>query len=139
MIDADGRFHISYFEKKSESAGVVKYATRADADSSWEIREIDVLDRLVFGFVGARNITSIAVDSKGNPWVAYSDEKRVSIAVWDGSDWDIDTVVDAGDRTLGQLVVMKLDSDDEPHLTYFEVTSKGPLNGKVMYARGASR
>ena len=139
VIDADGRFHISYFEKKSESAGVVKYATRADADSSWEIREIDVLDRLVFGFVGARNITSIAVDSKGNPWVAYSDEKRVSIAVWDGSDWDIDTVVDAGDRTLGQLVVMKLDSDDEPHLTYFEVTSKGPLNGKVMYARGASR
>ncbi len=139
VIDADGRFHISYLERKSESAGVVKYATRADADSGWEIREIDTLDRLVFGFVGARNITSVAVDSEGNPWVAYSDEKRLRIAVWNGSDWDIDTVVDAGDKTLGQLVVMKLDSNDEPHLTYFEVTNTRPLNGKIMYAKGTSQ
>ena len=139
VIDASGRFHISYFEKRSESAGVVKYATRADAESAWEIREIDSLDRLAFGFIGARNITSIAVDSEGKPWVAYSDEKKLRIAVWNGSDWDIDTVVDAGDKTLGQLVVMKLDSNDEPHLTYFEVTSTRPLNGKIMYAKGSSQ
>jgi len=139
VIDADGRFHISYFEKKSESSGVVKYATRADAESPWETREIDSLDKLAFGFIGARNITSVAVDSEGKPWVAYSDEKKLRIAVWNGSDWDIDTVVDAGDKTLGQLVVMKLDSNDEPHLTYFEVTSTRPLNGKIMYAKGSSQ
>ena len=99
---------------------------------------IDTLDDLVFGFIGARNITSVAVDSKGNPWVAYSDEKRLGLAVWNGSEWEIDTVVDAGGDTLGQLVVLKLDSNDEPHLTYFEVTSTRPLNGKIMYAKGSS-
>ncbi len=138
VIDADGRFHISYFERKSSSSGVVKYATRADANSDWEIRTIDTLDDLVFGFIGARNITSVTVDSKGNPWVAYSDEKRIGLAVWSGSQWEIDTVVDAGGKTLGQLVVLKLDSNDEPHLTYFEVTSTRPLNGKIMYAKGSS-
>ena len=42
----------------------------------------------------------------------------VKNTIRNGSGWDIDTVVDAGGKTLGQLVVLKLDSNDEPHLTY---------------------
>ena len=31
---------------------------------------------------------------------------------------------------------MKLDSEDNPHIAYFEVTSKQPLAGTVKYAKG---
>ena len=31
---------------------------------------------------------------------------------------------------------MKLDTQDRPHIAYFEVTKKGPLEGQVKYALG---
>lgn len=136
LIDDNGRFHISYMEKTSDSSGVVKYATRGPNDTGWEIQEVDSLDKLTFGFIGARNITSLAIDGDGNPWIAYSDEKQLKLAVWDGSEWRLQTVVDAGSKTLGQLVSMKLDSQDQPHIAYFQVTNKGPLEGIVKYAMG---
>ena len=136
LIDEGGRYHISYLQKTSETSGVVKYATRAASDTAWEIAEIDTLTKLTFGFIGARNITSVVVDGAGNPWVAYSDEKLINLAIWNGSDWEIGTVVDAGLQTLGQLVSLKLDSENQPHIAYFIVTNKGPLEGRVKYAKG---
>ena len=137
LIGQDGRMHISYLlQDPSGFAGTVKYATRGPGDTPWEIREVDALPDLSFGFIGARNITSVAVDGEGNPWVAYSDEKVVKLAVWDGSTWGIDVVAEAGDLELGQLVSLKLDSQDRPHLTYFEVTETSPLNGRIKYVKG---
>ena len=46
--------------------------------------------------------------------------------------------MDAGAGTLGQLVSVKLDRQDEPHIAYSEVTSKGPLDGIVKYAQGTA-
>ena len=60
-------------------------------------------------------------------------------AVWNGSAWEIGTAVDAGLQTLGQLVSLKLDSEDQPHIAYFIVTNKGPLEGRVKYTKGTSR
>ncbi len=136
VIDQEGRFHVSYLQQTSSSSGVVKYATKGPAESTWEIRQVDTLDQLVFGFVGARNITSLALDRQVNPWIAYSDEKKLKLAVWDGSAWRIQIVEDAGPKTLGQLVSLKLDSRDHPHIAYFEVVNKGPLTGLVKYAKG---
>ncbi len=42
-------------------------------------------------------------------------------------------IVSAGDRPLGQLVSLKLDTPGTPHLAFFEVTSAGPLDGLVVY------
>ena len=123
-------------KRTSNSPGVVKYATQASGDAVWEIRSVDTVTKLMFGFIGARNITDVALDSRGNPWVAYSDEKLLRLAVWDGSEWRIDTVVDAGSATLGQLVSLALDFQDRPHIAYFEVTDKSPLDGVVKYAFG---
>jgi hypothetical protein len=113
-------------KRTSNSPGVVKYATQASGDAVWEIRSVDTVTKLMFGFIGARNITD----------VAYSDEKLLRLAVWDGSEWRIDTVVDAGSATLGQLVSLALDFQDRPHIAYFEVTDKSPLDGVVKYAFG---
>ena len=136
VIDGEGRFHLSYLQRETPSSGIIKYATRGAGDTEWEIRAVDALDNLEFGFLGARNITSVVVDSKGNPWIVYSDEKVLKLAIWTGSGWQLESVVDAGAGTLGQLVSLKLDSDDRPHIAYFEVTSQRPLNGVIKYARG---
>jgi hypothetical protein len=137
VIGQDGSYHVSYLRKTGGSAGVVKYATRPAGGGDWTIREVDTLDDLLFEFTGARNITSLVLDSSGNPWIAYSDEGTLRLAVWDGSQWKIDTVVDAGSRPLGQLVSLKLDGQDQPHVAYFEVTSTGgPLAGVIKYAKG---
>lgn len=53
VIDADGRFHVTYLQKESASKGTVKYATSATGDGDWAIQDIGVLDRLAFGFLGA--------------------------------------------------------------------------------------
>ena len=136
VIDETGRFHISYLQKTSDSSGVVKYATRGRDNTSWQIIAVDTLPGMSFGFIGARNSTSLAIDSDNNPWIAYSDEQSMKLAVWDGAEWRIETVVEADGRPLGQLVSLKLDSQDHPHLAFFEVTNKGPLEGVVKYTKG---
>lgn len=118
---------------------MVKYATKGPDDSTWEIRDVDTLGQLTFGFVGARNITSLALDGEGNPWIAYSDERVLMLALWNGSEWQLERVVEAGPQPLGQLVSLKLDSKDQPHIAYFEVSNKRPLAGRVKYAKGTPR
>ncbi len=135
VIDQDGRFHVSYLQTEGTSAGIVKYATRGAGEAGWSISEVGRLDDLSFGFIGARNITSLALDSERNPWIAYTDESVLKVAVRDGASWQTHTVVEAGDLEFGQLAVLKLDREDRPHVTYFEVTSKSPkLDGRVKYA-----
>ncbi|MDP6454081.1 MAG: hypothetical protein QF898_12285 [SAR202 cluster bacterium] len=136
VIDASGRYHISYFEKETNSSGIVKYATKTANDSDWEIREVGPLDSLSFGFVGARNITSVAVDSSGNPWIAYTDEEVVNLAVWDGVEWQTSVVADSSDGSLGQIISLKLDGNDDPHLAYVEGASSRAADGVVKYATG---
>lgn len=136
VIGPDGRFHISYFQKTSDTGGTVKYATRGPADSEWEISEVDSLPNLTFGFSGARNVTSLALDSTGRPWIATGDGKLVKLAVWDGVQWQVQTVADAGFRLFGQLVSLALDADDNPHIVFFQVTTKQPLAGRVKYVSG---
>ena len=84
---------------------------------------------------GARNITSVAVDSRGTPWVAYSDTARLSVASLDGTTWRTQSVAESGDQPLGQLVSLDIDGDDGLHIAYFEGRSPGPI-GTVKYAKG---
>ena len=137
LIDDVGRFHIGYLQRASTSTpGVVKYATIGLDDSQWEIRQVGTLDDLSLIWPGPRRFTSVALGPDHQPWIAYSDEKVLNIAVWDGSSWQTQTVVKAGDETFGQHVFLKLDSNGHPHLAYFEVTSREPLTGVVKYAKG---
>ena len=139
LVDEQGGVHISYMKQESASSGTVMYAVKGPSDDAWKIDEIGGLDSLEFGFIGARNVTSLSLDGAGNPWIAYTDEKVVKLALWDGSQWQIEIVLDAGKDKLGQLVSLKLDSKDEPHITYFVVTSSRPLGGNIMYAKGVKK
>ena len=136
VIDEAGRFHVSYLQRISPSRAVVKYATRAAGDAQWELRTVGRLDAMRFGFTGARNSTSLALDGQGNPWIAYSDEAVMMLARWDGTGWQTSTVAEAGARPFGQQVSLKLDAADVPHIAFFEVTNTAQLDGVVKYALG---
>ncbi len=135
LIDETGRFHVSYLLRTASSSGIVRYATRASADAPWTISDVDELEMIVTGQVGARNITSVAVDSRGTPWLAYSDTAKLSVASLDGTEWRTQRVAESGGQLLGQLVSLDIDGDDGLHIAYFEGRSPGPI-GTVKYAKG---
>ena len=137
VAEQSGRLHVSYLERTGANAGTIKYATRGADEETWEIREVQALDGFSFGAVGARNATSLIIDDQGTPWIAYSNEQGVSLAIWDGSQWQVQLVAEPSRfRTLGQLVSLKLDFSGDPHIAFFEVTGKRPLTGIVKYAKG---
>lgn len=133
--NSDTGLHVSYLERTSDTSGAVKYAHRASSDEAWTTEDIGTLEHLFFGFTGARNITDIVIDIQGRPWVAYSDEQTLHLAVkYDGA-WQTQTVVEADANPLGQIVSLAVDSDGMPHLVYSVITNKTELDGTVWYAQ----
>ncbi len=134
MIGPDGRLHVSYVTLGNGSNGTVKYATRDADESEWVITVIAELSAITLGFEGARNITSIDVAPDGNPWIAFGDESRTSLAVFDGSDWAIEDIETSDDQ--GLQVSLSIDPDGRPHIGFFRLTNRGPLDGVIRYAVG---
>jgi hypothetical protein len=130
-FDSTGNPHISYLRLDDTTTGTVRYATRTG--DTWATADVDSLTDLRIGFSGARRVTAVAVGPDDRPTVAYSDESVVKLATSDGSAWSQVTLVEAGDRPLGQLVSLELSADGIPHLAIFEVTSESPLTGVVAY------
>ena len=48
--------------------------------------------------------------------------------------WQTETVTEAGDVPLGQIVSLEIDGADRPHIAFATVTAKGPLDGTILYA-----
>ena len=135
-VDRLGGVHISYFERRDPSTGVVRYAYRPEPEATWQFETVDQLLALSTGFTGARNITSIDIDSAGNPWIAFSDESVLKLARRVAGAWEIETVVESDPATapLGQIVSLKLDGSDRPHLAYSVISDKRELDGSIWYA-----
>jgi len=55
-----------------------------------------------------------------------------------GSECQVETVVESPAKDLGRLVSLKIDGVGDPHIAYFRVTNRSPLNGVITHARGAS-
>ncbi len=131
--DKDGNPHLSYWVFTGSSNGVVRHAWR-DGDGAWQIEDVGELSAVEPGFTGARKITAIEMTSDGTPRIMYGDKSKVVYATRnDDGSWTNTTVVEAGDRPLGQLVEFALDGNDQPHVTYTEITQGSPLEGIVFY------
>jgi len=133
-IDANGGVHISYIVELGLTFAKLKYAYQRDPGARWEITELDILRDIVIGVAGARNVTSLALDTEGNPWIAYGDQQVVRLASFDGNLWDTETVVVAQGDPFGQIASLQLDGDDRPHLAYSVVTNQQVLDGFILYA-----
>ncbi len=53
-----------------------------------------------------------------------------------GSECQVETVVESPTKDLGRLVSLKIDGVGDPHIAYFRVTNRSPLNSVITYARG---
>ncbi|MFQ5794332.1 MAG: hypothetical protein ACE5JP_04705 [Candidatus Bipolaricaulia bacterium] len=135
-FDSRGEPVISYYEHTSRSGGMIKLATRVG--DVWEIQEIDRLNNVSLGFVGARNLTSLVLDEADRPRISYSDERMLKLALYDGTAWNIETAISNPERPLGQMT--SLDYNGEAfHIATFDVASQSPLNGRILYIRGVPR
>ena len=136
-IDGSDNLHISYYQNILDSTGIVKYAFYDG--NAWTLSFVDSLHYVYRAFDGARNMTSIKLNSLDEPLISYSDEKLLKLAEQNESSWDVETILDEQQTSVifGQMTSLVLDSSDEPHIAYWEVATKTPLTGTVKYARRA--
>ncbi len=124
--------YISYYQHLGDTIGVIKIAVWEN--SEWNITNIDTLYYVSIGFTGARNMTSLTLDTQMNLHLTYSDEKILKYANWNGSNWQRETILDVSNTStvLGQLTSLQLDTEGYVHVCYYEVTNI-PLRGIVKY------
>lgn len=135
QLDATGKPRISYFRNDDDGTGAIRYA-RWDG-SDWEISTVDAVQNVTLGFVGARNMTSLALGDDDAPHIAFCDETTLKYAVLrNGFNWDVETIIEIeeGENILGQLTSLKLDANGRAHIAFHDVTGTNPLNGNVKYA-----
>lgn len=124
----DGRPAISFFNQFSSQEGEILYAAK-DGDL-WVVESVGEID--VFSERNARRNSSLAFDSQGRAHVVFSDTSAVWYSVRGDDGWETTQIV-TGSLPLGQLVSLAIDGDDRPHLTLYEVTDEGRLDGVVAY------
>jgi len=118
-LDSNGFPHIAYGKMNSWDDKDLKYAYWDG--TKWNIQVVDAADN-----TGGR--CTIAIDKSNRPHIAYcsrvSDAPgKVRYASWDGTQWVIEDAV-ANPSTQGSA--MALDSQDHPHIVYYD-SSNGAL------------
>ena len=105
-LDGYDHPHISYFDRKNES---VKYA-KWDG-SAWKIEIVEI---------ASLGETSIDLDSHGNPHLSYRNYtgQAVKYGKWNGSAWEIE-IVNSSSHLL-RYASMELDSNDNPHIGFYQ-------------------
>ena len=130
--DAGGAPHISYFVFDGANAGTVRHAWLDGGQ--WIIEDVDTLDDVQPGHIGARKITALTFDAAGTAHIAYTDRGRLVYGQRSEDGWAVQEVPHLSDNELGQLVELAIDGDGKPHLIWFEVESTTPLSGPIVYA-----
>jgi hypothetical protein len=135
-FDAAGMPHISYYVATSQNTGIVRYSWWDGA--KWQVEDVDVLENVKMGHIGARKITALVLDGDGTAHLAYTDQDHIIYARRGDSGWVAQEVAKAGEIPLGQLVELEVDGEGNPHLIWFEATSLSPIvEGNVIYASGS--
>ncbi len=109
IVDNNGVPHISY---RDITNGGIKYAKKVDG--SWETITIDSPEQSG----DSAESSSIAVDSEGNPHIAYNIQSLTTgsylkYASWNGTSWSIETP-----SITGHWPSLGLDANGTPHIIY---------------------
>jgi hypothetical protein len=127
-FDSDGAPHISYYQADT---GTVRYAT--SDGSGWVVEDVGTLSDVEISFTGARRITAIDIDSTGTPHIVFGDQRVVRYGSLTGSGWEVSDILNAGDRSFGQLVTFVLDAGDTPHVATYEGTAADSESAEIVY------
>ena len=136
-IAPDGNPGISYYVREAQSSGIIRYAKFNGL--TWDIQDVERVGNVIAGFIGARNLTSLAYGEDGNPRISYSTMFNLRYATWDGSRWKVVTVVESpsSGMALGGLSSHQIGPDSTVHIAFYEIPSGLTTStGTVKYARG---
>ena len=121
-LDARGNPHIAYYDKslirEGEEANNLKYANKSG--SNWTCETVDST-----GDVGKH--TSLALDAKGDPHIAYSDNTKhtnrlLKYASKKGGNWTAE-IVPTPPGSMGIMgCSLAVDAEGNPHIAYYEMT-----------------
>lgn len=134
ILDEKDLPHITYYEQVSEEQGQIHYVKLEEDE--WKSEVVDELFNAPIAFTGSRNLTSLAKGVDDKLHLCYGDRKVMKYATLEEDGWEIDTWLDyaESDVRLGAQTSLALDSEGQPHITYFELLSTSPVSGNVMYA-----
>jgi hypothetical protein len=113
VLDASGYPHIlySYYSPVFPSSTGLMYASWTG--SSWISQTVDP---------NGADYGVVALDSSGNPHVAYTDGTSIKYAVWTGLNWNIQTVATNNPRDVDVNFVFRLsfalDTNNIPYIMY---------------------
>lgn len=120
-VDNQDRVHMAWVDLdiNNPTFGTVKYGVRESG--SWTIENIGELEHIEMGFNGARKLVSLALDDNGVPQIAFGDRRVVQHAQLDATgDWNTTTVVESDIDLYNGMVVMRLDSNDNPAIAFWQ-------------------
>ncbi len=126
-VDASGNPHIAYYQKaeSAEEYPELKYAYKDP--SGWHIETLETTQS------GSGYYVSLALDSLGNPHIAYSQSTpdKLKYAYKDASGWHFFDLVNNTDVSYVNLALYQ----DQPRISYFENTEE---RLKYMYYNGTT-
>lgn len=131
-VDDMGDINIAYFKEINNFSGYVELAHRGNF--GWEYSIIDTLNGYDEG--NARNVVKL----HKNPWatlIAYTDTEIFNLATLSvGSEsWNIETVLDRSNETLGlrNQAAMDIDAEGNIHLATYRADPTAIGGGVIMY------
>jgi hypothetical protein len=131
-IGPDGLPRISYYHRLRRDGSFALHLKYAHFDGKiWYTETVD--PRSATG-----KFNSLALDSKGQPYIAYSDVDLGDLRYtrWDGSDWNFSTP-DTQTQSEGWVGIgssIEIDQAGNPHIAYIDVTHR-----HIKYASWTSK
>ena len=98
--------------------------------AGWEFETVD-------GTVGTGQYSSLALDSNGYPHIVYqyftpAMSRELFYTHWNGSYWEFDVIDgDGPDENTGAFCSIALDSNDTPHVSYYDLELKALKYAKL--------
>lgn len=136
VLDANDEPHIAYYSKiGNTTSGMIKYAEKGSG--TWVSQTLDNLNNVTIGGNPAQAITSLKIDSSNKLHLSYGDKDVHKYGTLESNGWMIQTIKDVTSlpSELGPSTSLALDSNDDPHIAFYEIISNSPIEGNIIYAR----
>lgn len=117
-LDSDDRPHASYYSSCGEpEPAILRYANKTSA--SWQVTDLQLV-----GICDGYDYTSIGLDSKDTPHIAYAGGANDLLYTnWDGDSWNFETV--DSHMGTGNFASIAIDSQDQPHISFWSGLDNG--------------
>lgn len=132
-LDHWDRPHVAWVDVDETDHGRIMIRYGVLNSEEWTVEDVDVLENAELGFSEARKSVSLVLDSNYRPHLAYTDKQTIRYAVKPFDQWQYTTVASNPVDLYKGLVVLRLNSKEEPALVFWQRTSDGP--GSIRYAR----